>query len=134
MEGGGTLQEKKGGWSEKAMNETLSCLEILKKLGYKNAILVDSSPSSVERIISLEKTDINSISFFKPHYSYGNILLFTDKMCDVDFYQVCKPYRDNKTKPPPVLPPGSGIQSYRKRFFNMIIDVYKIIHGPKSKM
>ena len=132
--GGGTLQEKKGGWSEKAMNETLSCLEILKKSGYKDAIVVDSAPSSVERIISLEQTDINPMTFFEPNYIYGNVILFKDKMHDVDFYQICEPYRNNKTKPPPVLPPGGGIQSYRKRFFHMIIDVYRIIHNSKPKM
>lgn len=128
--GGG---EKQGEWSEKEMNKTLSCLEIFKKLGYKDAIVVDSSPSSVERIISLEQTDINPITFFEPHYIYGNVILFKDKMYDVDFYQICEPYRDNKTKPPLVIPLGSGIQSYRKRFFNMIIDVYRIIHGSKPK-
>lgn len=131
--GGSTLQEKKGGWSEKALNKTLTCLEILKKSGYKEAIVVDSSPFSVERIISLEETDINPMTFFGPHYIYGNVILFKDKICDVDFYKICEPYLDNKTKPPLVLPPVSRMQRYRERFFNMIKDVYKIMRGSKPK-
>ena len=106
--GGSTLREGKGGWSPSRLEATLQCFSVLKRLGYSQTVIVDSSPLCQERVLDLQAVPLCSESFFLGDYIYGNaITMRRTFISENSIRKVCKPYRDNKL-PAPAVQTGRG--------------------------
>lgn len=114
--GGAARQTNQSGWSEVYLKGSVECFRILKRLNYKQAIMVDSSPQSKEQIINLNKVDISSESLFQPFSNYGNVICFQKIVTtESEIERICVPFRDNDTQPPRLLPPLTRLERWRWR-------------------
>lgn len=81
--GGGALREtNNGGWNEKYFGKVLAIFDVLKKLGYEQGLLLDSNDISTPFFLLSELED--PAKLFKPHYEYGNILIFKEQIRDTE--------------------------------------------------
>jgi|WetSurMetagenome_2_1015567.scaffolds.fasta_scaffold189568_2 FkbM family methyltransferase len=103
--GGSSRLDGKAGWSETGINETLSCFNMLKDLGYRTTILVDSMQDSTERVIDMAEVNVLPDILFHPRSVYGNAICFRDRVSDSTWIEhICSLYRDNNIQPPKLLP------------------------------
>ncbi|MES2377385.1 MAG: FkbM family methyltransferase [Bacteroidota bacterium] len=78
--GGGLKNEHKGGWEPGFYKKTLTTLELLKKLGYKEAIIFDSI--ELKPVLFSFESTANFDDLFKPNFEYGNLIAFKEEIKD----------------------------------------------------
>jgi FkbM family methyltransferase len=96
--GGGAQQnEGQGGWSEEYSTSTKNCLELLKRCGFEDAIVIESN-SSQERILNLQTASLDESEFFNPTDVYGNIIVFRQFHPDrKKISAICREYANNNS-------------------------------------
>ena len=98
--GGGTQEDGQGGWSTELLNATLKSLEILRSLGYGQAILVDLAPDSQEQVVDLQSEKTSTV-LFPPQSIYGNIIALRGvQYPEPKIASICQLYRDNQAVAP----------------------------------
>ena len=98
--GGGTQEDGQGGWSTELLNATLKSLEILRSLGYGQAILVDLAPDSQEQVVDLQSEKASTV-LFPPQSIYGNIIALRGvQYPEPKIASICQLYRDNQAVAP----------------------------------
>jgi FkbM family methyltransferase len=92
--GGVNRGQNQKGWSPEFFQNTLNILELLKKLGYGQGILLDFAPDRQEVIFDLNQLDISELEKLFPLESvYGNIIVFKDYQPNSNkLTQICQPY------------------------------------------
>lgn len=92
--GGVNRGQNQKGWSPEFFQNTLNILELLKKLGYGQGILLDFAPDRQEVIFDLNQLDISELEKLFPQESvYGNIIVFKDYQPNRNkLTQICQPY------------------------------------------
>lgn len=100
--GGGTFESRQGGWAEEFLQDTVNILHLLKKLGYRQLIQIDSEKGFQEKSFDLKNTDLDSATLFSPGNVYGNIItLHCDEYYPEDRIQgICKKYNGNHLDAP----------------------------------
>ncbi len=98
--GGGTQEDGQGGWSTELLDATLKSLEILRSLGYGQAILVDLAPDSQEQVVDLQAEKASTV-LFPPQSIYGNIIALRGvQYPEPKITSICQLYRDNQAIAP----------------------------------
>jgi len=72
--GGGFKKNGAGGWTRQFFDKVIAIIQTLQKLGYQEGLLIDSNDLTPVFFDLKTITDPNEL--FKPHYEYGNILIF----------------------------------------------------------
>lgn len=98
--GGGTKESEQGGWSKEIIAETLKCLEILSKLCYKSAIIVDFTPGLKGGMLELNQSIKLNSNIFPPASTYGNIIVVSSDLKDqkLKIKKICKTHQNNEMK------------------------------------
>jgi len=74
--GGAIKQTGRGGWSPQFFEGVIKSINLLKSLGYRQGIVLDSNDTD---IALFDLTTLNAPeTLFKDHYEYGNMLLFKE--------------------------------------------------------
>ena len=123
--GGGTFESQQGGWAEEFLQDTLNIISLLVKLGYTQAIKIDSEQGSSEKIIDLKNDLLVYHDIFEPQNIYGNIIAIYDNNVSKNTIQdICNRYRDNSLKAPSL----NIKESLQKRVYTKIRQIiFKII-------
>lgn len=105
--GGASRQSNQGGWGAEYLEGTMSCLRILRHLGYGLTTRIDSSPNSGHEIFDLTTVEITPERLFDSHNIYGNFVVFRVPTISTALLRgVCQDYFDNDVEPPEALPIG----------------------------
>ncbi len=62
-----TRESGQGGWSEEILGGTMKSLEILRNLGYKQSIFIDSNPDAKEQVFDLKSITLYQFAKFLLH-------------------------------------------------------------------
>jgi FkbM family methyltransferase len=101
--GGGTFENQQGGWTEDFLKDTLSIVNLLRDLGYEQAIQIDSEEGSCEKILDLKTSPLDANNLFSPKNVYGNIIaLYASSYAENKIRDICRSYRDNQFKTLPL--------------------------------
>ena len=96
--GGNERAAGQGGWVEPLFTANLRSLSLLKALGYRMTVVVDSAPHTTERLLDLATTDLDPDRVFHSHAIYGNIIAFRGFQPAVkELTRICKRYYENTT-------------------------------------
>lgn len=102
--GGGTFESQQGGWAEDFLQDTISVINLLKGLGYKQLIQIDSEQGSYEKIFDLRTIDVSANTLFSFGNIYGNMIALhsNNHFSEDKIENVCSKFRDNSLKAPPL--------------------------------
>ncbi|MGZ3757414.1 MAG: FkbM family methyltransferase [Mucilaginibacter sp.] len=131
--GGGFKKNKEGGWSSAFFNKSLLTLDLLKKLGYEEALIFDSIDLEPIFFSFDDYEDFNNL--FKPEFEYGNLIAFIAPLKDkkviraqiLDFQnKLLREYIDNLKQENSQLYSELIRKDYPKRITNKIRRILKI--------
>ncbi|MEQ8999220.1 MAG: FkbM family methyltransferase [Coleofasciculus sp. B1-GNL1-01] len=74
--GGDNRETGEKGWSQKFLDATLECLEILKLCGYSFSLIIEASKEATESIFDLQKHNLDPDQIFNSQAIWGNIISF----------------------------------------------------------
>jgi FkbM family methyltransferase len=74
--GGCAKKENKNGWSQVYFNKTIECINLLKRLGYKYALIFERERNEPIELNLNENIELQ----FKDFYVYGDIIFFREKI------------------------------------------------------
>ena len=131
--GGGLKKDEQGGWSSTFFNKSLLTLDLLEKLGYKDAIIFDSIDLEPIFFSFEDYEDFNNL--FKPEFEYGNLIAFIAPLKNkkiikaqiLDFQNtLIREYIDNLKQENSQLYSELIRKDYLKRISNKIRRILKI--------
>ena len=79
--GGGLCMDGIAGWDIKFVDKVLAIVKTLQELKYEQGLIIDSN--DVEPIFVDLTTLTDALKLFKPHYEYGNFLVFKKRLPDI---------------------------------------------------
>ena len=79
--GGGSLKDQRGGWADEFVSSTMSCLNLLKDLGYKGGMILERSSWS-PRLFKMAGVGNSARTMFDEADEVGNIIVWKDPMED----------------------------------------------------
>lgn len=101
--GGGTFESQQGGWAEDFLKDTLNIVNLLRDLGYGQAIQIDAEEGACEKILDLRTYSLDANSLFSPKNIYGNIIaIHGSNYSDERIRDICQCYRGNQLKVSPI--------------------------------
>lgn len=83
--GGGIKENGAGGWQQKYFDKVIATINLLKALGYQQALIIDSTAATPSLINLQEVTDADIL--FAPTFEYGNFLAFKQPIKQQDKFE-----------------------------------------------
>lgn len=82
--GGNSKKSGIGGWEKEIFNDTINAITLLKRLAYKQILIIDSAETRI-RISNLEDDSFSAKNLFKENDIYGNIIVLKEDSTAINY-------------------------------------------------